>query len=54
MTIIETTELLKDTAEQKRRSQKINSLYAAVEKYEQIYELTPEILADFIDRVEVH
>lgn len=47
-------ELLKGTAEQKHRSQKINNLYAAVQKYEQIDELTPEILADFIDRVEVH
>lgn len=48
------TELLKGMAEQKHRSQKINNLYAAVEKYEQIDELTPEILVDFIDRVEVH
>lgn len=49
-----TAELLKGTAEQKHRSQKINKLYAAIVKYEQIDELTSEILADFIDRIEVH
>lgn len=47
-------EFLKDTAEQKHRSQKVNNLYSAIEKYGQIDELTSEILADFIDRIEVH
>ena len=33
--------------------QKINRLYEAIEKYDSITELTPEVLSDFVDRIEV-
>ena len=48
------TNLLKAESEQKQTEKSIARFYTVIDKYETIEQLTPEILMDFIDRVEVY
>lgn len=45
--------LLKAESEQKQTAKLIARFYTVIDKYETIEQLTPEILMDFVDRVEV-
>ena len=45
--------LLKAESEQKQTEKSIARFYTVIDKYETIEQLTPEILMDFVDRVEV-